>query len=391
MSNPNVKKGLDFEKKCVDKLKKLDFANVSLTKYTDYGADIVATDSNIKYIFQCKNVKNKQGVKAVQEILAAKHFYSAQRCGVISESEFTPQAYKLAQPNYCYLITSKDFFNLQNKDSLVSDSIDKLSQIGYDYDIIKSYESLKQTLGKTPAWRELDKSLRYQIKKQYGNYSLFISKIGERFSKSRPTEEQLKNEYKRIRTIVGKTPSGNDIRKHSVLQPNSFHSYPLTRLQKECGDAPNLEKGVPKEILIAEYFDLAKKIGRNPKREDLNKHGKYRYSYYAHRWKNLGNFLKEANVSASDVQIRRYSKDETVLMFSLIEVLMRLKENNSQKVINSTVLKSLKYNDKTLFDKGIITNKFGSYDNFLKTLETNKKYSDIRQNLQQLLTELLKK
>jgi hypothetical protein len=391
MNNPNVKKGLDFEKKCVDKLKELDFENVSLTKYTDYGADIVATGGHIKYIFQCKNVKNKQGVKAVQEILTAKHFYSAQRCGVISESEFTPQAYKLAHPNYCYLITSKNFFNLQNKNSLVSDSIDKLSQVGYDYDIIKSYESLKQTLGKIPTWRELDKSLRYHIKKKYGNYSLFITKIGERFSKSRPTEEQLKNEYKRIRTIVGKIPSGENIRQHSVLPYNSFHSYPITRIQQECGDAPNLKKGVPKEILIAEYFDLAKKIGRYPNREDLNKRGKYRYSYYAHLWKNLGNFLKEVNVSVSDVQIRKYSKDETVLMFSLIEVLMRLKENNSKKVINSTVLKNLKYNDKTLFDKGIIANKFGSFDNFFKILETDKKYSDIRQNLQKLLTELLKK
>ena len=157
MGNDNVNKGLAFEKKCLEKLQELGF-NTSLTKHTDYGADIVATDGNIKYVFQCKYVKSKQGVSAVQEVLTAKHFYSANICGVISESGFSTQAYQLAKPNFIYLLTSNEFFNLHDKSKLVSESIDKLSQVSFNYDIIKAYEDLKQQIKQTPTWAPLDKT-----------------------------------------------------------------------------------------------------------------------------------------------------------------------------------------------------------------------------------------
>lgn len=391
MNNPNVKKGLDFEKKCLEKLKELGFADVKLTNHTDYGADIVAIDGKIKYIFQCKFVKRNQGVKSVQEILTAKHYYAAHRCVVVSESKFSQQAYKLAQPNYCYLITSIDFFNLQDRSLLVSDSIDKLSQVGFNYDIIKSYEELKKKIGKTPTLQELDKTLRYRINKVYGNYSSFIKKIGDSLSKSKPTEEQLKNEYKRIRSIVGKTLTGSDIKKHSTFPYNSFHSYPLTKLQKECGDRPNIERGITKQNLISEYLALAKKLGKNPNGTDLDNHGQYRYSYYVpHRWENFSAFLKEANIPESKVTKRRYSENETVLMFSLIELLIKIKENNFNKEINTTVLKNLKYNEKTLFSKVNVSSKrFNSYDNFIKTINKDEKYKSMRIKLQSLVSEFL--
>lgn len=386
MGNDNVNKGLAFEKKCLEKLQELGF-NALLTKHTDYGADIVASDGNIKYVFQCKYVKSKQGVSSVQEVLTAKHFYNANICGVISESGFTIQAYQLAKPNFIYLLTSNEFFNLQDKNKLVSVSIDKLSQVSFNYDIIKAYENLKEQIKQTPTWAQLDKTLRYQIKKEYGNYSVFLKKIGHSKASSKPTNDQLKLEYKRIRSIVGKTLTANDIKKHTAFPYNSFHSYPLTKLQKECGDRPNIERGITNEQLISEYLILAKKLGRNPTSIDLDNQGLYKYSYYVpHRWKNLRDFLKDANIPESEVTKRRYSDTETVLMYCLIEQLIRLKENNFEKEINSTVLKNLKYNDKILFSRGAIANKFASLDQLLK----NKKYKGLRQKLQQLKTDIEK-
>jgi len=323
----------------------------------------------------------------VQEVLTAKHFYNANTCGVISESGFTNQAYQLAKPNFIYLLTSNEFFNLQDKNELVSESIDKLSQVSFNYDIIKSYENLKQRIRQTPTWEQLDKSLRYQIKREYGNYLVFLKKIGHSKANSKPTNDQLKLEYKRIRSIVGKTLTANDIKKHTTLPYNSFHAYPLTKLQKECGDRPNIERGITKEQLIAEYLILAKKLGRNPTSVDLDNHGVYKYSYYVpHRWKNFSAFLKDANIPESEVTKRRYSDTQTVLMYCLIEQLIRIKENNFEKEINSTVLKKLKYNDKVLFSRGAIANKFDNLDNLL----TDKKYNDIRQRIQQLVADIEK-
>ena len=113
-----MNEGILFEQRCVEKLNKLGFTNVKSTPITDYGADIIAYSDGIKYIFQCKYCKQKQGVSAVQEVLTAKHFYQAHRCAVISHSGYTRQAYNLAKPNFILLITETELFRAQSIDLL---------------------------------------------------------------------------------------------------------------------------------------------------------------------------------------------------------------------------------------------------------------------------------
>ena len=63
----------------------------------DYGADIILYKDNIKTVVQTKRWKNKVGVKAIQETIAAKQYYKAERGMVIINSFFTKNAINLAE------------------------------------------------------------------------------------------------------------------------------------------------------------------------------------------------------------------------------------------------------------------------------------------------------
>ena len=63
----------------------------------DYGADIILYKNHIKTIVQTKRWKNKVGVKAIQETIAAKQYYKAERGMVITNSFFTKNAINLAE------------------------------------------------------------------------------------------------------------------------------------------------------------------------------------------------------------------------------------------------------------------------------------------------------
>ena len=78
----NREKGLEFEKQCFSKLVNLNFADLSLTKNTDNGADIIGTLNGTRYVFQCKNHKKPQGNRCVQGVIAAQKLYKGINLGL---------------------------------------------------------------------------------------------------------------------------------------------------------------------------------------------------------------------------------------------------------------------------------------------------------------------
>jgi restriction system protein len=85
---------------------------VELTPYTgDYGVDLILSTKGKKIIVQAKRYKKNVGIKAVQEIAAAKSHYKADECWVLTNSFFTVQAKKLAASNQVKLIDRKQLIN----------------------------------------------------------------------------------------------------------------------------------------------------------------------------------------------------------------------------------------------------------------------------------------
>lgn len=78
---------------------------VQLTKTTgDYGADLVLSSKSRKIIVQAKRYKKNVGIKAVQEISAAKKHYQADECWVVTNSHYTEPAKNLAKSNQVRLV-----------------------------------------------------------------------------------------------------------------------------------------------------------------------------------------------------------------------------------------------------------------------------------------------
>lgn len=92
--------GFDFEKLTKTLLEKNNYDNITVTKASgDYGADVIAYKDNIKYAIQCKKYSEKVGVKAIQEVIAAKTMYKCHVGVVLTNNYFTPNAEKLAESN----------------------------------------------------------------------------------------------------------------------------------------------------------------------------------------------------------------------------------------------------------------------------------------------------
>ncbi|MBQ7004362.1 MAG: restriction endonuclease [Oscillospiraceae bacterium] len=371
----NQEKGLDFEKQCFSKLTDLGFTDLSLTKSTDNGADIIGTFNGTKYVFQCKNHYKPQGNRCVQEVIAAQKLYKGNRCVVISNSSFTAAAIALAKANNCILLQAVELFELSEfpPPNYSKRLIDNTIVYDLDYQLIEKYESIKKIVGRPPKWNELNKNIRYMIKKKYKNYGNFLSSIGDDKYTTKHTDEELQKEYIRIRTLLNKVPTGTEIRENSAFPYNQFREYPLTRLQKECGDRPNIERGVPKEALKCAYFELESELGHPPAVKDIDLYGKYRSSYYVKRWGSIDSFLSEIGRTRTAAGLpRRYSKDELVAIYSCIKILLSLIYESDEYIVNQTTLEKLRIDNKSLISPTTFTHKFTTWKAFRQYVEENK-------------------
>lgn len=92
--------GKDYEKHCAMKMRLRGYWFVRVCgKSHDFGADITARKFLLfgKVVVQCKHYSKPVGVKAVQEVIAARQYYGASIAAVATNSTFTKAAKQLAE------------------------------------------------------------------------------------------------------------------------------------------------------------------------------------------------------------------------------------------------------------------------------------------------------
>lgn len=87
----------DFEGLCASVFRKNGWTASTTKGSGDQGADVVAEHSGTIVVLQCKLYSGTVGNKAVQEALAARHFYSAHHAAVVCKSDYSKSARTLAQ------------------------------------------------------------------------------------------------------------------------------------------------------------------------------------------------------------------------------------------------------------------------------------------------------
>lgn len=96
--------GLQFEEYLSSLYQSLGY-NTQVTKGSgDFGADLILENNDEKIIVQAKRYSSKVSIQAVQEIVAAKGYYSANHSWVVTNNYFTEPARKLANANDVLLI-----------------------------------------------------------------------------------------------------------------------------------------------------------------------------------------------------------------------------------------------------------------------------------------------
>lgn len=89
--------GHDFERFLSSLFYRMGYKNKVTKGSYDFGADLIVSDGRTKIVIQAKRYNSKVGIKAVQEVFSAMHYYDAQQAYVFTNSYFTKSARLLAQ------------------------------------------------------------------------------------------------------------------------------------------------------------------------------------------------------------------------------------------------------------------------------------------------------
>lgn len=96
----NLSDGFEFEQYIAVLLEKNGYSKIEVLPMSgDYGVDILAEKSEVKYAFQCKYYSQPVGISAVQEVSSGKTHYNAHVGVVVTNNYFTSNALQLAETN----------------------------------------------------------------------------------------------------------------------------------------------------------------------------------------------------------------------------------------------------------------------------------------------------
>lgn len=142
----NLSDGWQFENYTANLLKKLGYSNVKVTSGSgDFGVDVLASKSGVKYAIQCKLYSNPVGNKAVQEIVSGRIYYNCDKAVVITNNYFTSAAQKLANATgvelwdrgvLCQLINQiGKFANIERVSDINTNPLTEI-EVSFNYDDI---------------------------------------------------------------------------------------------------------------------------------------------------------------------------------------------------------------------------------------------------------------
>lgn len=387
----NMIKGQLLEDECVIIFKQLGMTNVKKTRATpgpDFGADVMGEYGGSKYAIQAKNHNKKQGNSAVQQVVGSKPHYNASRTIVVSAVGFTPKGVVSAHKNNCLLFTVSELREAVKGGKKLVDLIQDYHYPNnytgvVDLELRKIYEMKKIELKRVPLRIDFDPLTQSRISR-FGGITKLVALMGDRPHRSKHTDEQMQVEYKRIRKIIQKTVSLKEWRKHSSCSVDSASTYPMTRLQKECGDQPLCERNKSKQELTEAFEELREKLNRIPSIKELDEQCTYKCSAYRVVWGSYDAFLKDIGVPLGKAKQRSYKKRELVLFYMLLKKIFQIRTGDSDFYLNHTVLERLAYHNKSLISPGTFSSRFKGWGSFKSMLESDKVKS-FEMELDQLL------
>ncbi|GJD99711.1 restriction endonuclease [Methylobacterium isbiliense] len=105
--------GIAYERFCAALLERAGWQARATRAAGDQGADVIAEWDGLRLVVQCKRYAKPVGNAAVQEVVAARSYWNADRAAVVSNAGFTPAARKLAGATGVLLLHHDDLGSLR--------------------------------------------------------------------------------------------------------------------------------------------------------------------------------------------------------------------------------------------------------------------------------------
>ncbi|MGY2047086.1 restriction endonuclease [Methylobacterium sp. JK268] len=105
--------GIAYERFCAALLARAGWEARPTRASGDQGADVIAEQDGVRLVLQCKRYTKPVGNGAVQEVVAARSYWSADWAAVVSNAGFTPAARKLAGATDVLLLHHDDLPDLR--------------------------------------------------------------------------------------------------------------------------------------------------------------------------------------------------------------------------------------------------------------------------------------
>ncbi|MHA1658276.1 MAG: homing endonuclease associated repeat-containing protein [Promethearchaeota archaeon] len=273
---------------------------------------------------------------------------------ILNEIVSTGEGQRTQKPQLNYLVPKVSF------DSRVLD----IFQMQEDWIITKekltdNYWNVKKELGRQPISTDMNKYGKYckgAYQRYFGSWNKFLEEIGEPIlENTNITKEKLTDNYWEVKKKLGKQPIGKTISRYGKYCANSYDRYfgSYNKFLESIGE-PLIKKhltNITKENLTDNYFEVKKKLGKQLISKDMNKYGKYSYNYYLKYFGSWNKFLE----SIGEPIIR----DINITKKKLIENYWKVKKEIGRQPI-STDMNKYSYNS--------YKKHFGSWNEFLESI-----------------------
>ena len=350
----------------------MGFNDIQPTKKSgDYGADLIAWRGEQKFVIQSKRYNRPVGLKAVQEVYAAKEYYKTECCMVLSNQSFTYAAQKLALSCRCLLLDRdelqeilNDKFN--NYDELI-ESLRKRKVVKYkisNNELIDAYFNLKKQLGGDVRVEDMDVSGLYSssvYRKRWGSWNRFLKTINEPIIQEKNIKRDvLIAEFQRVTRFIGKVPTRDEMKRHSTLSVSTFERVfgGWNKLLETMGKKVNKKHNISKDEFIAEFKRIKQLLGHTPLKTEMEKHGDIAPNSYKRIWSSWSNFLKEME---EPYQKRNITKED------LVKAYLRLKRQLNKNSLTQRDMDN--YGD---YSSSVYLRRFGSWNKFLISVVCDK-------------------
>jgi len=163
-------------------------------------------------------------------------------------------------------------------------------------DLVDELHRLGGKLQETPRVRDLKEKGRYSYtvyRNEFGSWNEALKTAGFTPNQRGTSREDLIDELHRLGEKLDSTPRKRDLKEHSQYSywsyRNEFGTWNNSLL--EAGFEPNVSK-IPREDLLEALDDLAERLGRIPRIQDMRRKGRYSPSGYRNEFDSWNNALR---------------------------------------------------------------------------------------------------